>query len=107
MFFALQAAACQRIVRGAFAGAHQSDQRAGRGGILDHAAPRFGEADHLAHPVGDDFLQLGQRRAGLPGQTEHAQAGAEVIAQHRGELAVGRKVAEEVRDVENGRDPAR
>ena len=38
-----------------------------------------------AHPVGDDFFELGQRRARLPREAEHAEAGADVVAEHAGE----------------------
>ena len=96
MFLGLQTAACQRVVRFLFACTQQGNQRTAGGCILDDSAPRFGETDHLAHPVGDHLLQLGQGRARLPGQPQHAQACAEVISQHRRELAVAWKISEEV-----------
>ena len=91
----LQAAPGQAKIAGPFAGADQGHERAGRGGVLNHAAPGGGQAHHLAHPVGDDFFQFGQRRARLPGQAQDAQPGAEIIAQDAGQGGVGRKVAEE------------
>ena len=93
--FGLQAAAAQSEIGGALAGAEQRHQRAGGRGVLDHAAPCVGEAGHAAHPVGHDFFDFGQRGAGLPGEAEHAEAGGEVVAEHAGEFAVRREVAEE------------
>ena len=94
--FRLQSAAVQPEIGGALAGAEQGDQSTGGGGVLDHAAPLRGEAGHAAHPIGHHFFDFGERRAGLPGEAEDAEAGGEVIAEDAGEFAVGREVAEEV-----------
>ena len=64
---------------------------------MNHAAPGRRQADHLAHPIGGDFLHLGKRRAGLPGQAQHAQAGAGEIAEHAPKQAIGGEVTEEAR----------
>ena len=46
----------------------------------------------------DDFFQLGERGAGLPVQPEHAEAGAQQVAEHaRRATAFGGEVAEEPR----------
>ena len=75
--FALQAAARQRIIRRPLARADERDQRAGRGGVLDHAAPGGREAEHLPQPIGDDFLDFRHRRARLPREPDHAEPGAD------------------------------
>ena len=72
--FALQAAARQRIIRRPLARADERDQRAGRGGVLDHAAPGGRKAEHLPEPVGDHLLDLRHRRARLPREPDHARA---------------------------------
>ncbi|MNO86454.1 hypothetical protein D3C76_778500 [compost metagenome] len=93
----LQAAAHQRVIAGALAGADQRHQGAGRGGVLDHPAPLRRQTEQLAQPVEGGFLQLAQRRAGLPRQPQHAQAGAEEVAKHRRQRTVGGEVAVEIR----------
>ena len=55
------------------------------------------EADHLAQPVGRRLLDLGDRRARLPGEAEDAEPRADVVAEHRGQLGVRGEVAEEAR----------
>ena len=64
---------------------------------LDYPAPRRRQPQHLAQPIGDDFLDLRHRRAGLPGQPEHAEAGADQIAQHARQQRVSGKIPEEAR----------
>ena len=51
--------------------------------------------DHLSRPVGHDLLELGEGGARLPRQPQDPEAGAQVVAEHGGQLAVGREVAEE------------
>ena len=72
----LQPAARERVAGGPFARADQREQRRGRRRVLDHALPRVRQAHHLAQPVGGDLFHFGQRRTRLPGQAEHAEAGA-------------------------------
>ena len=95
--FALQAAARQRIVGRPLAGADQRDECAGRGGVLDHAAPRRRKPEHLPEPVGDDLFDFCQRWARLPGEADHAEAGADDVAEHAREQRVGGEIAEEAR----------
>ena len=95
--FALQAAARQRVIRRPLARANERDQRAGRGGVLDHAAPGRGEPEHLPQPIGDDFLDFRHRRARLPREPDHAEAGADKIAEDSGRQGVGGEIAEEAR----------
>ena len=79
----LQAAARHAEARRPLARAQQRDQRAGGGGVLDDAAASASaRPDHLPQPVGRHFLELGERRARLPGQAEHAEARAQVVAEH-------------------------
>ena len=93
----LEAAAAERVVGGALAGGDEGDEGAGGGGVLDDAVEGGGEAGHLADPVEDDVLDLGDGGAGLPGEAEDAEAGAGEVAEDAGEQAVGGEVAEEAR----------
>ncbi|MNE62835.1 hypothetical protein D3C80_1581440 [compost metagenome] len=93
----LQAALGQGVIATALAGADQRHQGTGRGGVLDHPAPLIRQADHLPQPVDGGFFQFAQRRAGLPRQAEYAKAGAEEIAEHRRQGAVGGEVTEKIR----------
>ncbi len=95
-----EAAARQRKIARLLARANQRHQRRGRGGVLDHAAEALGQADELAHPVGHDFFEFGQRGRRLPGEAERAKPRAQIIAEHRGEFAVGGEIAEEAGMVE-------
>ena len=72
----------QRVIGAAFPGADKRHQRGGGRRVLDHTAPRAAQAEHVAQPIGGDFLDFGEGRAGLPGQPNHTQAGAQAIAQH-------------------------
>ena len=105
--FGGETAAGEAVLGGSFARAEERDERARRGRVLNHPAPRARQAEHLAQPVGRDFLDLGERRTRLPRQAQHAEAGADVVAEHARQFAVRRKVAEEhrVRPVrESGHD---
>lgn len=55
--FGLQAAAYQGVVGGAFTGADQRHQGAGRRGVLDHSAPLARQAQQLTQPVEGGFFQ--------------------------------------------------
>ena len=93
----LQPAAREAVVGGALARAQQRDQCARRRRVLNHAAPPVGQAEHLPQPVGGDFFDLGQRGTRLPRQSQHAESGAGVVAEHARQLAVAWEVAEERR----------
>jgi hypothetical protein len=83
------------VVRGALARAHQRQEGGRRGGVLDHALPALAESEHLPPPVERDFLELGERGAGLPVEPELSEPGADQVAEHRGRQAVRRKIAVE------------
>src|SRR5262249_38634869 len=93
----LQSTAIRSVLSGPFAGADERDERARRRRVLNDAAPGLRQSQHRAHPVGRDLFDLRQRRTGLPRETEHAEAGADVVAQHARQRAVGREVSEESR----------
>ncbi len=93
----LQAAAARTVPADPFARRDQRHQGAGRRRVLNHAGPLVRQSTHLPQPVGDDFFDLGERRARLPRQAEHAETRADVVAQHAGEQAVAREVPEEAR----------
>jgi hypothetical protein len=60
--FALQSVSAEAVIRPALARTQQRDQGAGGRGVVDHAAPRVGEAEHLPQPIGHDFLDFRERR---------------------------------------------
>src|ERR1039458_9902188 len=93
----LQSTAAKRVVRRALARTQQRDERARGRGVLDDAAPRLREADHLPHPVARDLLELRERGARLPREAQDAESGAKKIAEHARWRAVAREVAEELR----------
>ena len=95
LLFRLQAAAAGAMFCRPLARAQQGDQGVGGRSVLDHAAPGIAEAGHAAQPIGHHLFQLGERRAGLPGEAEGAEAGREIVAQHAGWQAVGGEIGEE------------
>ena len=56
-----------------------------------------GQPEHLPQPIGDHFLDFRHRRARLPGEPDHAEAGADEIAKNAGGQRIGREIAEEAR----------
>ena len=83
------------IVTGTLACADQCDQRGDRSRVLDDAAEARRQAQQLAQPVGHDLLELCQRRARLPVETDYPEARAHHVAEHRGKRAAGREITEE------------
>ena len=67
-------------ISGFLARANKRYQSASRGRILNDAGPVVRKPDHLAHPIGSYFFQLGKRGTRLPRQAKHAQTSAGVIA---------------------------
>ena len=94
---ALQSAARQSIAGRPFSRANQRHQRARRRGILDHPAPGRRKSEHPPQPIGDHLLDFGQRRTRLPGQPEHAQSGADEIAEDPRRRRIAGEIAEEAR----------
>src|SRR5258706_2434943 len=93
----MKSGARQRIIRRTLSSEEQRDERARGSSVMNYAAPCVGEAGHLPEPVADDFFQLRERGARLPGQSQDAEARAKHVAKNARELAVGGEIAEEAR----------
>ena len=93
----LDPAARLGVVRRALARRQQGDQAPAGRRVLDDALPRCGQRRQLAQPLDHDFLDLGQRGGGLPGDPERSEPGRGQVAQHGAEGRVGREPAEEAR----------
>ena len=62
-----------------------------------HSAPCIGQPGHLAHPVGGHLFHFSERRAGLPGEAQHAEAGRGEVAEDARQQAIRGEVSEEAR----------
>ena len=93
----LQAAARLGVIRRPLARGRRGDEACAGGAVGDDALPGRRERSQLAQPLGHDFLDLGQRGSGLPGDPERPQPGGGQVAQHRSEGCVGREPAEVAR----------
>ena len=56
-----------------------------------------GDSRRLPQPIGDDFFDLGHRRARLPGEPDHAEPGASDVSKDARRQSVGGEIAAEAR----------
>ena len=62
---------------------------------MDDTLPNTGQTNCLTDPVGDNLLDFGQGRCSLPGQSDHAKAGAQEVTEHTFQGGVPRDVPKE------------